>query len=54
MQGTAQFHHQIADTLLPQAAPIFHNATTLDTAVDMRDPPPPLVERLVGQLLRQG
>src|SRR5262245_38873542 len=54
MQGTAELHHQIADTLLPQAHPVFHNATPLDAAVDMLDPEPPLVERLVGQVLLQG
>ena len=54
VQGTAEFHHQIADALLPQADPVFHDATALDTAVDMLDPQPPLVERLVGQLLLQG
>src|SRR5215831_7086127 len=31
-----------------------HNATPLDAAVDMLDPEPPLVERLVGQILLQG
>src|SRR2546428_9451927 len=54
VQGTAELHHEIADALLPQADPIFHNATTLDAAVDMLDPQPPLVERLVGQLVLQG
>ena len=54
MQGTAEFHHQITGALLPQAHPVFHNATTLDAAVDMLDPQPPLVERLVGQVLLQG
>src|SRR4029453_10521401 len=54
VQGTTDLHHQIADTLLPQAHPVFHNATPLDAAVDMLDPEPPLVERLVGQVLRQG
>jgi len=29
VQGTAELHHQIADALLPQADPVFHNATTL-------------------------
>ncbi len=53
MQGTAEFHHQIADALLPQADAVFHDATALDTAVDMLDPQPALVERLVGQLLLQ-
>src|SRR6266436_2234974 len=54
MQGTAQFHHQIADARLPQADPVFHNAAALDATVDMLDPEPPLVERLVGQVLLQG
>jgi hypothetical protein len=54
VQGTTEFHHEIADTLLPQADPVFHNAAALDAAVDMLDPEPPLVERLVGQVLRQG
>src|SRR5262249_39674281 len=54
VQGTAELHHEIADALLPQADPVFHHATTLDAAVDMLDPPPPLVEHLVGQVLLQG
>ena len=54
MQGTAEFHHEIADALLPQADPVFHNATPLDAAGDVLDPEPPLVERLVGQVLLQG
>jgi transposase len=54
VQGTAELHHEIADALLPQADPVFHNTTTLDAAVDMLDPQPSLVERLVGQVLLQG
>src|SRR5439155_4230183 len=54
VEGTTQFHHEITHALLPQADPIFHNATPLHTAVDMLDPQPPLVERLVGPLLLQG
>ena len=54
MQGTAEFHHQIADTWLPQAEPVFDNATALYTAVDMLDPQPALVQSLIGQLLLQG
>src|SRR2546422_6418641 len=27
MQGTTEFHHQIADARLPQPDPVFHNAT---------------------------
>ena len=51
MQGTAEFHHQITDTLLPQADPVFHDATALHTAVDMLDPQLTLVECLVRPLL---
>ncbi len=51
MQGTADFHHDITDTLLPQAD--FDDATTLDTPVDMLDPQSAGVERLVALLLRQ-
>ena len=38
VQGTADFHHQIADALLPQADPVFHNAAALDTTVDQIPP----------------
>ena len=44
MQGTAEFHHEIADALLPQADPVFDDATALDTAVDMLDPQPTAVQ----------
>jgi hypothetical protein len=47
VQGTAEFHHQIAYTLLPQADPVLDDATALDTAIDMVDPQPTLVQRLV-------
>src|SRR3989454_11340708 len=40
VQGTAEFHHQITDSLLPQANPIFHDATALHTTIDMLDPEP--------------
>jgi len=50
MQGTAEFHHQIADALLPQADPVFHHATALDATVDMLDPQPTVVQSLIGQL----
>jgi len=50
MQGTADLYHHIADALLPEADPIFHNATALHTTVDMLDAEPPLVERLVGSV----
>jgi hypothetical protein len=31
MQGTADFHHDITDALLPQADPVFGDAATLDS-----------------------
>jgi hypothetical protein len=37
MQRTADFHDQIADARLPQAAGIVDDAAALDTAVDMLD-----------------
>jgi hypothetical protein len=51
VQGTAQFHHQIADTRLPQADPVFDDTTTLDTTVDVLDAQPAVVQRLMGSLL---
>jgi hypothetical protein len=53
VQGTADLHHEIADTLLLQADPIFHDAAALDTTVAMLDPQPTLVQRLVRPLLCQ-
>ena len=53
VQGTAEFHHEITDTLLPQADPVFDDAATLDTTVDMLNPQPTLVQRLVFPLLCQ-
>src|SRR6266436_5750562 len=53
VQGTAEFHHQIADACFPQADPIFDDAAALDTTVDMLDPQPTLVQRLVRSVLRQ-
>jgi hypothetical protein len=54
MQGTTAFHHHIADAVLPQADPVFHQATALHTAVDMLDPQPTVMQGLVGPLLVQG
>ena len=54
MQGTTEFHDQIADALLPQADPVFHNATPLHATVDMLDAQSAIVQGLVGQLLFQG
>ena len=51
VQGTAEFHHQITDPLLPQADAVLHDAAALDTAVHMLDPQSTLVERLVRPLL---
>jgi hypothetical protein len=51
MQGAAEFHHDITDTLLPQTEAVFDNATTLHAAVDMLDPQPAVVQDLVGPLL---
>jgi hypothetical protein len=51
MQGTADFHHQIADARLPQADPVFDDATALDTAVDMFEAQPAPGERLMRRLL---
>ena len=51
VQGTAELHHEIADALLPQADPVFHDATARDTAMHVLAPQPPLGERLVGPLL---
>src|SRR5262249_838101 len=51
MQGTADVPHPIATTHLPLAAAVFDTATALDTALDMVDPQPTLVELLVSQVL---
>jgi hypothetical protein len=48
MERTADFHHEIADTLLPQADPVFDDAAALDTTVDMLDAQPTLGQRLVS------
>src|SRR5215510_3420967 len=53
MQGTAEFHHQITDPMLPQADPVLHDAAALDATVDMLNPQPTLVQNLVCQLLLQ-
>ena len=54
MEGTADFHHQIADALLPQPDPVFDDTTAFDTAVDMLNAQSAIVQGLVGQLLFQG
>ena len=37
MQGTADFHHEMAAAVLPQPHPVFDDPTALDAAVDMLD-----------------
>jgi hypothetical protein len=51
MQGPAEVPHQSADAPLPAAAAVLDAATALDTALDMVEPQPTLVERLGGQFL---
>ena len=51
MQSTAEFHDQSADPFFPQANPVYDAATALDTATDMVDPQPRLVELLVRHVL---
>jgi hypothetical protein len=51
MECTAEFHHEITDTLLPQPDPVFDDATAFDTAVDMLDAQPAVVQSLIGLVL---
>jgi hypothetical protein len=51
MQGTAEVPHQSADVHLPEAAAVCDAATALDTARDMADPQPTLVELLGSHVL---
>jgi hypothetical protein len=51
VEGAAAVHHEIAAARLPQAAPVFVEATALDTPVDMLNPPPPVGEHLMGSFL---
>jgi hypothetical protein len=51
MQGTADVSHPIAAAYLPSVAAVFDAATALATAMDMVDPSPTLVERLVRLVL---
>ena len=54
MESTTDFHHEITDALLPQADPVFDDATALHTAVDMLNAQSTIVQGLIGQLLCQG
>ena len=51
MQGTAEFHHQIAEVLFTEADPVFDNATALHTAVDLLDPQSAAGKLLIDRLL---
>jgi hypothetical protein len=50
VEGAAAVHHELAAAFLPQAAPVFDEATALDTPVDMLNPPP-VGEHLMGSFL---
>jgi len=51
MESPADVPHQIADVHLPEAASVFDAATALDTAMDMVDPQPTLVQFLIRHVL---
>src|SRR5262249_37151819 len=51
VQGATAFHHPSTPPLLPQPEAGSYEAPPLDTASDVRAPPPPLVERLVRPLV---
>jgi hypothetical protein len=51
IKGTADVSHPIATGHLPAAAAVCGTATALDTAMDMVDPQPTLVELLVRHVL---
>ena len=50
-EGTADVPHQSADAHLPEAASVFDAATALATVMNMVEPQPTLVERLVCHVL---
>jgi hypothetical protein len=51
IEGTAEVPHPSAAAHLPEAASVFNAATAFDTATDMVDPQPTLVELLVRHVL---
>ena len=51
MEGIADVPHPSAAAYLPEAASVFDAATALDTAMDIIDPQPTLVELLVRHVL---
>ena len=52
MQRTADFHDQISDTRLPQAADVMDDAAALDAAVDVLDAHAPTGDAPIRGLLR--
>jgi len=52
MQCTADFHHTIADTRLPEAAGVVDGATALDAAVDVLDTHAPPRDAPIHRFLR--
>ena len=52
MQPTADFHDQIADPRLPEAADVVDDATALDTTVDVLDAHAPTSDAPIRGLLR--
>jgi hypothetical protein len=52
MQRTADFHNQVTDADLPEAADVVDNAAALDAAVHMLDTHPPASDAPVGGFLR--
>jgi hypothetical protein len=54
MQRTADFHDQVADARLPEAAGVVDDATALDAAVDMLDAHAPAGDATIRSFLRTG
>jgi hypothetical protein len=50
-QGGLSLYHEIADTLFPQADPVFDDAAALDPAMDMLDAQPAVREGLIRHVL---
>jgi hypothetical protein len=51
VQGATELHHYITDTCFPKTNAVFDDTTALDTAIDMLNAQPTLVERPVRVLL---
>jgi len=52
MPRTADFHDQVADACLPEAAGVVDDATALDAAVDLLDAHAPAGDATIGRFLR--